>query len=69
MAFVVPPSTRAAFTLSELTDAYEQFQERAPQPLDAATGLRAVAYRFGERVLFAYQESEGDVVILIHPTS
>jgi hypothetical protein len=69
MAFMVQPSARAAFTLSELTDAYEQFKERAPQPLVAATVLRAAAYRFGGRVLFVYQESEGDAVIFIHPTS
>ena len=69
MAFVVQPSARAAFTLSELTDSYEQFKERAPQPLDAATGPRAVAYRFGGCVLFVYQEFEGDAVILMHPSA
>ena len=69
MAFVVHPSARAAFTLSELADAYEQFKERGSQPLDAATGIKSAAYRFDEGVLFVYQESEEDVVILIHPTS
>jgi hypothetical protein len=69
MAFVVQPSARAAFGSRELADAYEDFRKRAPQYVDDETGIKAGAYRFGERVLFVYQESEGDVVMLIHPTS
>ena len=63
------PSAREAFTPRELTDAYEEFVERGPQHVDAENGLEASAYRFGERVLLVYQESETDVVNLIHPTS
>jgi hypothetical protein len=37
--------------------------------VDAETGLRAAAYRFGTRVLLVYEESETGVVILIHPTA
>jgi hypothetical protein len=37
--------------------------------MDAETGLRAAAYRFGTRVLLVYEESETGVVILIHPTA
>jgi hypothetical protein len=66
---VVTPSARETFTPRELTDAYEQFVERGPQYVDAETGLRAAAYRFGERVLLVYEEPETGVVVLIHPTS
>jgi hypothetical protein len=37
--------------------------------MDAESGLRAAAYRFGERVLIVYEESETGVVILTHPRS
>jgi hypothetical protein len=57
------------FTPRELTAAYKHFQERGQQYVNAETGLRAAAYRFGERVLLAYEESETGVVVLIHPTS
>jgi hypothetical protein len=69
MAFVVQPSARAAFAPRELADAYEDFGKRAPQDVDDETGIKAKAYRFGDRVLLVYQKSEGDVVMLIHPTS
>jgi hypothetical protein len=36
--------------------------------VDAEIGLRAAAYRFGERVLLVYEESETGVVVFIHPT-
>ena len=65
----ITPSAREMFTPRELSDAYEQFRERRPQYLDAETGLRAAAYRFGERVLLVYEESETGVVVLSHPTS
>jgi hypothetical protein len=68
MNVVVDPSARETFTPREITDAYEQFIERGPQYVDAETGLRAAAYRFGTRVLLVYEESETGVVILIHPT-
>jgi hypothetical protein len=64
---VVTPSARETFTPGELTDAYQQFKERGPQYVSAETGLRAAAYRFGERVLLVYEESETGVVVLTHP--
>src|SRR5215204_5272783 len=69
MSVVVDPSARETFTPRELTDAYKQFEELGPQYVDAETGLRAAAYWFDERVLLVYEESEADVVVLIHPTS
>jgi hypothetical protein len=66
---VVTPSARETFTPRELTDAYQQFKEREPQYLDAETGIRASAYRFGERVLLVYEESETGLVVLTHPRS
>ena len=69
MSVVVTPSARETFTPCELTDAYEQFKEHGAQSLSDETGLRASAYRFGERVLLVYEEAEGGVVVLIHPTS
>ena len=69
MSVVVDPSARETFTPRELADAYEDFEKRGPQYLDAETDVKAAAYRFGERVLFVYEESETGVVVLIHPTS
>ena len=66
---VVTPSARETFTPRELTDAYQQFKEREPQYVSAESGLRAAAYRFGERVLLVYEESETGVVVLTHPRS
>jgi 16S rRNA C1402 (ribose-2'-O) methylase RsmI len=66
---VVTPSARERFTARELTDAYEKFIERGPQYVEAETGLRAAAYRFGERVLVVYEEPETGVVVLSHLTS
>jgi hypothetical protein len=68
MSVVVTPSAREAFTARELTDAYKEYEKGGPQYVSAETGLRAAAYRFGERVLIVYEESEAGVVILIHPT-
>ena len=68
-SIVVTPSARERFTPRELTDAYEQFKERGPQHVSAETGLRAAAYRFGERVLIVYEESETGLVVLTHPRS
>ena len=68
MNVVVNPSARETFTPREITAAYKHFEERGPQYVDAETGLRAAAYRFGERVLLVYEESETGVVILFHPT-
>ena len=66
---VVDPSARETFTPRELAAAYKEFTEHGAQYLDAETGLSASAYRFGERVLLVYEESEAGVVVLIHPTS
>ena len=69
MSVVVTPSARETFTPRELTDAYKVFNERGPQYLDAETGLGASAYRFGERVLLVYEESETGLIVLIHPSA
>ena len=68
MSVVVDPNARETFTPRELTAAYKQFKERGPQYVNAETGLRAAAYRFGTRVLLVYEESETGLVVLIHPT-
>ena len=69
MSVVVNPSAREAFAPRELVEAYKDFEKGGPQYLDAETGLRAAAYRFGERLLLVYEESEAGVVVLTHPTS
>jgi hypothetical protein len=70
MNVVVDPSAREMFTPREITSAYKLFEEGGPQCVDAESGLRAAAYRFGTRVLLVYQESEtGGVVVLTHPTT
>jgi hypothetical protein len=67
MNVVVDRSARERFTPHELSTAYKHFEEDGPQYVDAESGLRAAAYRFGTRVLLAYEESETGVVVLIHP--
>jgi len=57
------------FTPRELSDAFKEFMERGPQYLDAETGIRASACRFGERVLLVYEEAETSLVVLIHPSA
>ena len=69
MGVVVEPSARETFTPRELAAAYKEFPEHGPQHQDAETGLSASAYRFGERVLIVYEESEAGVVVLTHPSS
>ena len=68
MNVVVDRSARETFTPRELSTAYKHVEEDGPQYVDAETGLRAAAYRFGTRVLLVYEESETGVVILFHPT-
>jgi hypothetical protein len=67
MSVVVDPSAREMFTPHELTDAYEDFRKLGPQHVDAENGAKAAAYRFDERVLLVYEESERGLVVLIHP--
>ena len=69
MGVVMKHSAREMFTPRELTAAYKVFTERGPQYLDAESGIRAAAYRFGERVLFVYEESETGLVVLMHPSA
>jgi hypothetical protein len=69
MGVVVTPSARETFTPRELTAACKQFEERGLQYLDDETGIKAGAYRFGERVLVVYEEAESSLVVLIRPTS
>ncbi len=64
MNVVVTPSARERFTPRELSTAYQHFTEHAPQYLNAETGLRASAYRFGARVLIVCDEPEVGVVVL-----
>src|SRR5829696_8914797 len=66
LGVVVQPSARAMFTPHELIAAFKEFIERGPQFLGVEIGIRASAHQFGERVLLVYQESETDVVVLIH---
>ena len=61
------PRAREAFTPRELADAYKEYEKGGAQYLSAEIGLRAAAYRFGERVLLVYEESEAGVVVLIPP--
>ena len=69
MSVVVTPSARETFTLLELTDAYKDFETRGPQYLDDETGIKAGAYRFGERVLLVNEEPGTSLVVLVDPTS
>ena len=69
MSLVVDRSARETFTPRELAAAHKEFIERGAQYLDAETGIRASAYRYGERVLLVHEESETGLVVLIHPTS
>jgi hypothetical protein len=69
MSVVVTSSARETFTPRELTEAYKDFEKRGAQYLDAESGIKATAFQFGKRVLIVYEEAEGGVVILIHPTS
>jgi len=66
---VVTPSARERFTPCELTAAYKVSKERGPRYLDAETGIKASAHRFGERVLLVYEESETGLIVLIHPSA
>ena len=69
MSVVVQSSARETFTPREFAAAYKDFIEGRQQYLDAETGIRARVYRYGERVLFVYEETETGVVLLVHPTS
>jgi hypothetical protein len=69
MSVVVKPSARETFTPRELATAYRVFTESGPQYVSAESGLKASTYRFGTRVLIAYEEAETGVVLLIYPTS
>ena len=69
MSVVVTPSARETFTPRELATAYRDFTESGPQYVNAQSGLKASLYRFGTRMLIAYEEAETGVVLLVHPTS
>ena len=64
MTVVATPSARETFTPRELSAAYEDYTERGPQYMNAQTGLKAAAYRFGARVLIVCEEPESGVVML-----
>ena len=63
------PSAHKTFTPRELAVAYKQFEKLRPQHLDAETGIKAGAYRFGERVLLVYEEPGTSLVVLVDLTS
>jgi hypothetical protein len=65
----VDPSAYKMFAPHELFASCREFIEHGPQYLSVETGIRASAYQFGSRVLLIYEESETDVVVLIHPMS
>jgi len=69
ISLVVDPSACETFTPRELAAAYKEFTEHGPQHQGAETGRSVSAYRFGERVLLVYEESEASVVVLTHPSS
>lgn len=71
MRVVVTPSARETFTTREPTAAHKDFTEHGPQRQDAETGRSAAAfsasaYRFGERVLLVYEESETSIVVFTY---
>jgi hypothetical protein len=57
-------SARERFTPRELSAAYQDYTEQAPQYLNAETGHRATAYRFGARMLIVCEEPEVGLVVL-----
>lgn len=63
------PSAREAFTPRELATAYRDFTESGPQYVDEESGLKASVYRFGTRVLVAYEKAESGAVLLLLPMS
>jgi len=65
---VATPGARETFTPRELAEAYKAFKGRGPQYLDAETGIKASVYRFGERALLLYEESEMGLVTLVDLT-
>ncbi len=58
------PSAYETFTPRELSAAYKDYAERGPQYVNAETGLKAAAYRFGARLLIVCEEPEVGVVTL-----
>ncbi len=64
MNVVTTPSARETFSSRELSAAYEDYTEHGPQYVNAQTGLKAAAYRFGSRVLIVCEEPESGVVLL-----
>ena len=64
MTVVATPSARETFTPREHSAAYEDYTERGPQYMNAQTGLKAAAYRFGARVLIVCDEPKSGVVML-----
>ncbi len=64
MTVVTTPSARETFTPRELSAAYEDYTERGPQYINAETGLKAAAYRFGAGVLIVCEEPKSSVVML-----
>jgi hypothetical protein len=64
MIVVTTPSAYEMFTPRELSAAYKDYTKRGPQYVNAETGLKTAAYRFGARVLIVCEEHELRVVTL-----
>jgi hypothetical protein len=60
MNVVVTRGAQEMFTPRELTAAYKDFTKREHYYLNAESGLKAIAYRFGTRMLIVYSEHHGD---------
>jgi hypothetical protein len=69
VSLVITPSARETFTPWELVGAYKEYTKHGPQNQDAEGGVKAAAYRFGERVLLVYEEPETGMAVLIHPSA
>jgi hypothetical protein len=64
MNVITTPSARERFTPRELSAAYEDYTEYGPQYVNAQTGLKAAAYRFGAGVLIVCEKPETGMVML-----
>ena len=67
MNVVVTRGAKEMFTPRELTAAYKDFTKREHYYLNAETGLKAIAYRFGTRMLIVYEELDTGLVVLAPP--
>ena len=64
MNVVVTRGAREKFAPREPTAAYKDFTKREHYYLNAESGPKAVAYRFGTRMLIVYEELDTGLVVL-----